>query len=91
MREYRDARKRLQRAKARYINGNGGKSKWKKSEQTLGCYMVLLWALSTGTEKELELSRKLDKTKGTAFREGCLDSMFCHLDRYIKIMTGRTY
>ena len=53
--------------------------------------MVLLWALSTGTEKELELSRKLDKTKGTAFREGCLDSMFCHLGCYIKIMTGRTY
>ena len=81
LREYRDAWKRLQRAKARYINGNGGESKWKKSEQTLGCYMVLLWALSTGTEKELELSRKLDKTKGTAFREGCLDSMFCHLGR----------
>lgn len=47
------------------------KSKWEKSEQTLGCYVALLWALSTSTEKELQLSRKLGKTKGSAFREGC--------------------
>lgn len=63
----------------------------KKNEQTLGCYVALLWALSTSTEKELQLSRNLGKTKGSAFREGCLDSMLCHLDHYIKITTGRTY
>lgn len=71
-----------------------GNQKWKKkNEQTLGCYMALLWAVSTSTEKELQLSRKLNKTKGTAFREGCLDSMFCPPPpgHYIKITTGRTY
>ena len=69
-----------------------GNQKWeKKNEQTLGCYMALLWVLSTSTEKELQLSSKLDKTKGTAFREGCLDSMFCPPGHYIKITTGRTY
>ena len=68
-----------------------GNQKWEESEQTLGCYVALLWALSTSTEKELQLSRKLDKTKGSAFREGGLDSMLCHLGHYIKITTGRMY
>ena len=71
-----------------------GKGKWikKESEQTiLAIAWPLLYPIRISTEKELQLSSKLDKTKGTAFREGCLDSMFCPPGHYIKITTGRTY